>query len=89
MEITRRKFNLLTGGAMALQALPGKSFALPAEGQADNSAPAARGNTELAWLTLAQAAARLRVRQVTSVELTQACLERIEIYNPNSTPSSP
>jgi len=64
---------------MALQALPGKSFA--AEGQAGNSAPAAGGNTELVWLTLTEAAARLRVRQVTSVELTEACLERIEIYN--------
>src|SRR3984957_20028742 len=82
MEITRRKLTLLIGGAMALQALPGKNFALPAEGQAGNSAPAAGGNTELASLTLAEAAARLRARQVTSVELTEACLERIEIYNP-------
>ena len=73
MEITRRKFTVLTGAATALQALPGKSFALPA---------ATGGNPELASLTLAEAAARLRARQVTSVELTQACLERIEIYNP-------
>ena len=80
MEITRRKFNLLTGGAMAWQALPGKS--LPAEAQARVSAPVARGRTELTSLTLAEAAARLRARQLTSVELTQACLERIEIYNP-------
>ena len=42
----------------------------------------AGGNTELASLTLAEAAARLRARQLTSVELTQACLERIEMYNP-------
>ena len=82
METTRRKFNLLAGGAIAWHALPGKSFALSAEGQAGNSAPVARGNTELASLTLAEAAARLRARQVTSVELTQECLERIEIYNP-------
>ena len=72
----------LQGGPWHWQALPGKNFALPAEGQAGNSAPAAGGNTELASLTLAEAAARLRARQVTSVELTEACLERIEIYNP-------
>ena len=29
-----------------------------------------------------RAAAKLRARQVTSVELTEACLQRIEIYNP-------
>lgn len=67
---------------MALQALQGKSFALPAEGQAGNNVPVAGANTELASLSLAEAAARLRARQVTSVELTQACYERIAIYNP-------
>jgi aspartyl-tRNA(Asn)/glutamyl-tRNA(Gln) amidotransferase subunit A len=82
MEITRRKFNILTGGAMAWQALPGNSFALPAEGPGGNSGRVSGGNTELASLALAEAAARLRARQVTSVELTQACLERIDIYNP-------
>ena len=51
-------------------------------GASGNSAPPAGGKTELASLTLAEAAAKLRARQVTSVELTEACLERIEIYNP-------
>ena len=55
---------------------------LRSRGQAGNSAPPAGGKTELAWLTLAEAAAKLRARQVTSVELTEACLQRIEIYNP-------
>ena len=81
MEITRRKFTALTGGSMALQALLGKSLALPAEGQAGNSSPAAGGNIKLTSLTLAEAAATLRARQVSSVELTKACLERIGIYN--------
>ena len=48
LETNRRKFNLLIGGAIAWHALPGKSFAPPAEGQAGNSAPVARGNTEFA-----------------------------------------
>ena len=45
MEITRRKFTVLTGGAIALQALPGKSFA--AEEQADKvrRRPAGRWNS--------------------------------------------
>ena len=43
---------------------------------------AAGGNTELASLSLAEAASRLRAHQVTSVELTEACLERIDVFNP-------
>jgi aspartyl-tRNA(Asn)/glutamyl-tRNA(Gln) amidotransferase subunit A len=39
-------------------------------------------NSGLASLTLAEAASRLRGHQVTSVELTEACLERIDVYNP-------
>jgi len=39
-------------------------------------------NSDLASLTLAQAASRLRGHQVTSVDLTEACLERIDVYNP-------
>jgi Asp-tRNA(Asn)/Glu-tRNA(Gln) amidotransferase A subunit family amidase len=39
-------------------------------------------NSDLASLTLAQAASKLRGHQVTSVDLTEACLERIDVYNP-------
>jgi Asp-tRNA(Asn)/Glu-tRNA(Gln) amidotransferase A subunit family amidase len=45
-------------------------------------------NSDLASLTLAQAASRLRGHQVTSVDLTEACLERIDVYIRNSIPSS-
>ena len=76
MEITRRKFTALAGGAITLHAV--RSLSLNA--QAGNVADS--GNHGLASLTLAEAAAKLRARQVTSVELTQACLEQIEIYNP-------
>src|SRR5271154_3216012 len=39
-------------------------------------------NSNLASLTLAEAASRLRGHQVTSVALTEACLEQIDVYNP-------
>ena len=38
--------------------------------------------SELAGLTLAEAAARVRARSVTPTQLVEACLQRIAIYNP-------
>ena len=48
------------------------------------AAVAARAQTseDLAALTLAEAAARIRSRAATPTQLTQACLARIETYNP-------
>src|SRR5689334_4129986 len=45
---------------------------------------ASRGQSSenVAALTLSEAAARIRSRAVTSVQLTEACLARIETYNP-------
>jgi len=43
---------------------------------------ALRAAEDLASLTLAEAAARIRAGTVTSVQLTEACLARIDIYNP-------
>jgi aspartyl-tRNA(Asn)/glutamyl-tRNA(Gln) amidotransferase subunit A len=43
---------------------------------------AASGQTELTRLTLTEASELLRRRTVSAVELTQACLDRIEKYNP-------
>jgi len=42
----------------------------------------AQNTDELFALTLKQASERIRSRRVTPVELTQACLDRIGIYNP-------
>jgi len=42
----------------------------------------AQSLTDLAQLSLTQAAARLQSKQTTSVALTEACLSRIEIYQP-------
>ncbi len=44
---------------------------------------AAAGSDELAWMTLEQAADMVRRRKVSPVELTQACLRRIEKLNPS------
>src|SRR5438552_14171091 len=56
-----------------------RTFALSLAG-----ACVARGQTseDLAALSLTEAAARIRTRSVTPTELTQACLARIETYNP-------
>jgi aspartyl-tRNA(Asn)/glutamyl-tRNA(Gln) amidotransferase subunit A len=56
-----------------------RSFALSLAG-----ACAARGQTseDLAALSLAEAAARIRMRSITPTQLTEACLKRIETYNP-------
>src|SRR3989442_3743305 len=56
-----------------------RGFALSVAG-----AFAARGQTseDLAALSLTEAAARIRARSVTAIQLTEACLARIETYNP-------
>src|SRR5207245_10854441 len=43
--------------------------------------PAGTGDT-IAGLTLSEAAARIKAGTVTSTDLVNACLKRIEIYNP-------
>jgi aspartyl-tRNA(Asn)/glutamyl-tRNA(Gln) amidotransferase subunit A len=42
----------------------------------------ATGDSSLALLTLAEASARIRRREITSLALTEACLARIAIYDP-------
>ena len=82
MEITRRKFTALAAGAVAYHSLPGKNFAGGAEPAPQHGASPLAANAGLTSLTLAQAAAKLRARQVSSVELTQACLDRIDVLGP-------
>lgn len=41
-----------------------------------------QGSEDLADLSLAEASARIRARTVTPIQLAQACLARIEVYNP-------
>jgi len=57
-----------------------RTFALSLAGAA--FAAHAQPSEDPAGLTLAEAAGRIRSRAVTSTQLTQACLARIETYNP-------
>jgi aspartyl-tRNA(Asn)/glutamyl-tRNA(Gln) amidotransferase subunit A len=71
--LSRREFVAMSVGATALTAV-------------SNSSPAFAGTTappeELLALSLSEVSRRLQARQVTSVELTQAVLDRIKVYNP-------
>src|ERR1700724_3334836 len=62
-----------------MPALTRRGFTLTAIG-----ALAARGQVseDLSALSLAQASARIRARTVSPVQLTEACLARIQTYNP-------
>ena len=66
-QLTRRGFALSAAGAMAACA---------------QSSTTATASEELAYLSLAEASARIRSRSVSPSQLTEACLERIQTYNP-------
>jgi len=72
--MTRREFTKTAVAATAAFSFRSAAAALPpiSGDEAD----------KIAGLSLAEAAQQLRSGQVTSVQLTQACLERIRIYNP-------
>jgi len=69
MKISRCKLTYLAAAFAAVQALSSSAFAAPS---AD----------ELTSLSLTEAAAKVRSGAVTSVQLTEACLARIAIYDP-------
>lgn len=56
-----------------------RQFAITAAGAL---AASAQSSDDLAYLSLAEAAARIRSRSVTSSQLVEACLARISTYNP-------
>ncbi len=72
MNLSRREFAALAGGAFAAQTLLGRWPAWADE---------PKGNG-LAALTLAEASAMIHAGKVTPTELTMACLDRIAIYAP-------
>jgi aspartyl-tRNA(Asn)/glutamyl-tRNA(Gln) amidotransferase subunit A len=74
MKLNRRDFNSMAIGAAAAQMLASSVFA---KGTAEVGSI-----SELASLSLTDAAAKVRSGAVTSTALTQACLERIEVYQP-------
>jgi aspartyl-tRNA(Asn)/glutamyl-tRNA(Gln) amidotransferase subunit A len=69
-KISRRQFALMIGGAAAAHSLSYSSLAWSASAD------------ELASLTLADAAAKVRSGAITAVQLTEACLSRINTYDP-------
>ena len=76
---TRRDFVRVTANAAAgAAALP----ALAADASPASTAPPAGPSQELTMLTIAQASRMIRAREISSTELTRACLERAEAYNP-------
>jgi len=68
----RREFVALSVGAVAASRV--SAFNVPLA--------AAAPSGDLVALSLGEASRRIRARQVTSVELTQALLDRIKVYNP-------
>src|SRR5580704_10725196 len=74
-RLTRRQFSKTAAAAVAALSFDSIQF----------STAQPRGDTDLdqlANLTLTEAAQCIRSGSVTSTQLTQACLERIRIYNP-------
>ena len=73
----------LVGGVAAGAALRGEASA--GLEQATGAAAASAGTTPpdaLAGISLAEASARIKGRSVTAVDLVNACLGRIDVYNP-------
>jgi aspartyl-tRNA(Asn)/glutamyl-tRNA(Gln) amidotransferase subunit A len=74
MKLNRRDFNSMALGAAAAQMLASNVLAKAATESVSIS--------PLASLSLCEAAAKVRSGATTSTALTQACLERIEVYQP-------
>src|SRR5712692_8015316 len=73
MSLSRREFVALAPGALVGLGVP----RFGAAAGADESAA-----TALTTLTLTEASAKIRSGAVTSLQLTEACLARLAIYDP-------
>ena len=71
--LSRREFVAMSVGAAALTAVSSSETSF---------AGTSSTTEELLALSLSEVSRRIHARQVTSVELTQAVLDRIKIYNP-------
>jgi aspartyl-tRNA(Asn)/glutamyl-tRNA(Gln) amidotransferase subunit A len=74
MPFSRRDFNRMALGAAASTLLARQSFAAGKAAEPALSGPSA--------LSLSEAARQIRAGTLTSVALTKACLDRIEVYQP-------
>jgi aspartyl-tRNA(Asn)/glutamyl-tRNA(Gln) amidotransferase subunit A len=75
--ISRRQFSKTVATTVAALSLKSVAFSL-----AIGSALEENDTNRIAGLSLTEAVRQLRAGSVTSTQLTQACLERIRIYNP-------
>src|SRR2546428_3451128 len=73
MQFNGREFVAIGLGVGALRTVSAETRAL---------SPKPAAPDDLLSLTLSEASKRLRAKQTTSVELTQALLDRIKTYNP-------
>ena len=79
--LSRREFTLSVLGAAAASRVVSATVPGVQAPAAQAGHPAGAGDA-LAGLTLSEAAARIKAGTVTSTDLVNACLKRIEIYNP-------
>src|SRR5437667_6559257 len=80
-RLSRREFTLSVLGAAAASRVV--SATVPGlQAPATQAGRAAGTGDTLAGLTLSEAATRIKAGTVTSTDLVNACLKRIEIYNP-------
>src|SRR5437762_2616685 len=81
LRLSRREFTLSVLGAAAASRV-GAATAPGLQAPATQAGHAAGTGDTLAGLTLSEAATRIKAGTVTSTDLVNACLKRIEIYNP-------
>jgi aspartyl-tRNA(Asn)/glutamyl-tRNA(Gln) amidotransferase subunit A len=80
--LSRREFTASMLGATAAATRVVRAAQTQTSGGSGGKAASAGSADTLAGLTLAEASARLRAGAVTSVDLVNACLARIDVYNP-------
>jgi aspartyl-tRNA(Asn)/glutamyl-tRNA(Gln) amidotransferase subunit A len=82
--LSRREFTISLVGTVAARAAVRGEATSPQQpaGGANRAVPGAATPDALAAISLAEASARIRARSVTAVELVNACLGRIDVYNP-------
>src|SRR5262245_40375615 len=81
--LSRREFTLSVIGAAAAATRVVGAASVQTDGRSSTPrTPASAGPDAIAGLTLAEASARLRSGALTSVDLVNACLARIDVYNP-------
>src|SRR5713101_5289994 len=81
-SLSRREFTVTVLGAAAAAARSATVASAQTAPPAASTAPSRSGTDALAGLTLSEASARIKAGAVTSTELVNACLARIDIYNP-------